>query len=409
MSAASRSENELSSTELVPGSEVGSGPGEKIHFPGLNGLRFVAAFSVLLYHVEAFKSFAQIPNWVSLEFWGALGPYGVVCFFTLSGFLITYLLLEETKRSGTIRIRKFYLRRILRIWPLYYLIVLLGFLALPWVGDLLVHRQVQLPEDPVSTLPLYVFFLPNVAWVVHGIVPFLGPLWSVGVEEQFYLLWPALLRVLKRHALAGILGVIVVMVCLRFILPQVAAALATGPLISRNWQVALGFVWTLKLECMAMGGLAAYVLHRDSRRVLGVLHHPLVQIAALGLILVSLGWGLRYRQFDNLVWGTAFAVVIVNLAANPRSLLRLENPVFDYLGRISFGLYVYHSFVIAGLLLLFRNWSVSDGFLFNSALYVLAVGLTVGISGLSHHFYEAPFLKLKTRYMVVQSSGRADK
>ena len=414
MSVASASENELLSRESAPGPGIAvepaaEDPAGKIHFPGLNGLRFVAAFSVLLYHVEAFKSFAEMPNWISLEFWRALGPYGVVCFFTLSGFLITYLLLEETKRSGTIRIRKFYLRRILRIWPLYYLIVALGFLALPGVSELLVHKQVQLPEDTFSTLPLFVFFLPNMAWVFYGIIPFLGPLWSVGVEEQFYLLWPALLRVLRRHPLAGILGVIAVMLGLRFVLPQVAVALASGPAISRNWQVALAFLWTLKLECMAMGALAAYVLHRDRTWILKVLHHPLTQIAALGLILASLGWGLRYRQFDNVVWGGAFAVLIVNLAGNPKSLLRLENRALDYLGRISFGLYVYHSFVIAGLLLVLRNWMPTDGFLFNSVLYALAAGLTVGLSGLSYRYYESPFLRLKTRYMVVQSSGTADR
>ena len=179
-------------------------------------------------------------------------------------------------------------------------------------------------------------------------------------------------------------------------------------MISRDWQLALAFLWTLKLECMAMGALAAYVLHRDRKRVLRVLHHPLLQIAALGLIVVSLGLGLRYRQFDNLVWGGAFAVLIVNLAGNPKSLLRLENRVLDYLGRISFGIYVFHSFVIAGLLLVLRNWIPTDGFLFNSVLYPLAAGLTVGLSGLSHRYYESPFLRLKTRYMVVQSSGRAD-
>ncbi|MDG2334983.1 MAG: acyltransferase [Myxococcota bacterium] len=380
---------------------------DKVHFPGLNGLRFIAAFSVLLYHVEAFKSMAQLPSWVSMKLWQSLGPYGVVCFFTLSGFLITYLLLVERDRIGTIRVRKFYLRRILRIWPLYYLVVLLGFLALPLASSILVHPQAQLSGNFLERLPLFIFFLPNLAWIVYGIIPFAGPLWSVGVEEQFYLLWPILLRLLGGRTAFGILLVIVVMVSLRFALPMLGAAFSSGPVISRDWQIAMGFLWTLKLECMAAGALAAYALHGNFRRILAFLHHPLTQIGAIALIIASLGLGLRYRQFDNLVWGTAFAVLILNLASNPRSLIKLRGRVLNYLGRISFGIYVYHSFVIAGLLLILRNLMPMEGFLFNFTLYSSATLLTIVIAGLSHRYYESPFLRLKARYMVVPSSGES--
>lgn len=381
--------------------------GERVHFPGLNGLRFVAAFSVLLYHVEAFKSIAMMPNWISLGFWRSLGPYGVVCFFTLSGFLITYLLLEEQNRTGTIRVRKFYLRRILRIWPLYYLIVILGFLALPHAAAILIHPQAGLPDDLLSKLPLFVFFLPNLAWIVYGIIPFAGPLWSVGVEEQFYLTWPLLLRVLGKRVLVGIILVIVIMVSLRFALPPIAASLSSGPMVARNWQIAIGFLWTLKLECMAMGALAAYGLHRNCTRTLAVFYHPVSQVAALALIGVSLTFEVRYRQFDNLVWGAFFAVLILNLASNPKSLIKLRGRALDYLGRISFGIYVYHSFVIALLLLVFKNLIPTEGLVFNGILYSLATCLTILIAGLSHRYYESPFLRLKTRYMVIQSSGES--
>ena len=95
-----------------------------VHFPGLNGLRFWAAFAVFLYHVEWFKARMGWPNLMGeFPFWGRLGPIGVICFFSLSGFLITYLLLEELRYTDTVRVRNFYLRRILRIWPLYYFIL----------------------------------------------------------------------------------------------------------------------------------------------------------------------------------------------------------------------------------------------------------------------------------------------
>jgi peptidoglycan/LPS O-acetylase OafA/YrhL len=368
----------------------------KIHFPGLNGLRFFAAFSVLLYHVEIMKRVAGMPNRIHVPFWNGMGPYGVICFFCLSGFLITYLLLEETKRTGTIRIRKFYLRRILRIWPLYYLIVALGFLLLPLTSDLLTYPR---QGNRFREIALYLVFLPNLGWGT----PLLGPLWSVGVEEQFYLLWPVLMRTLRGRAVIGILGVLVVMVSARYALPRLAIEASSGSHPSNTWRIALDVVWTLKLECMAMGALAAYWLHGGFHKILRILYHPLVQLAALGVIFVSLWQGRNYEEFNNAIWGSAFAVLILNLASNSKSLLRLENRALDYLGRISFGIYVYHSFAIFGALMLLRNFMPTQGVLFNSLLYCLSIGATLLLAAASYRYYESPFLRLKKRHMVIES------
>src|SRR4026208_162751 len=104
-----------------------SEPTERVYFPNLNGLRFIAALLVIMQHIEQIKSMYGIANRWSSPFMQVIGEQGVSLFFVLSGFLITYLMLEEEKKTGTIQIRNFYRRRILRIWPLYFLI---GFLAL---------------------------------------------------------------------------------------------------------------------------------------------------------------------------------------------------------------------------------------------------------------------------------------
>jgi peptidoglycan/LPS O-acetylase OafA/YrhL len=197
------------------------------------------------------------------------------------------------------------------------------------------------------------------------------------------------------------------MLGLRFGLPRIGAAVASPGSDYSSWVTAINFLWTLKLECMAMGALAAYWLHGGFHRILRVLYFPLTQLAALALIFVSLWRNQIYGQFDNVVWGSAFAVLIVNLAANPRSLLKLENRPLDYLGKISFGIYVYHSFAIVGVLLFLRSWMPTQGLLFNGLLYGLAIALTLGLAALSHRYYESPFLRLKIRYMVVRSSGEA--
>jgi peptidoglycan/LPS O-acetylase OafA/YrhL len=377
-----------------------------VHFPGLNGLRFWAAFAVFLYHVEWFKARMGWPNLMGeFPFWGRLGPIGVICFFSLSGFLITYLLLEELRYTDTVRVKSFYLRRILRIWPLYYFILLIGGVcAYSFASSLGLPGGMR--DTWLEEVSLFTFFLPNLAWKLYGVIPFIGPLWSVGVEEQFYLFWPILLRTAKRRAGIAILCFAAVMCSIRFALPWLAAQsdpIAGG---SASWSVGIQFFATLKLECMAMGGLGAFLLQRRSRRALEVLHHRLTQVVAFALLGYFVWRGMPLGALNNTVWGILFSVVVVNLATNPRGLLRLDNRVFNYLGRISFGLYVYHSFAIVGILALLEPWRPRAGIGFHGALYLLSFGLTVLLAALSYRFYESPFLRLKQRHTVIASESR---
>lgn len=103
----------------------------KIYFPNLNGLRFIAAFMVIVYHIEQFLSYFGYQNLTRNPVIKLIGPLGVELFFVLSGFLITYLILAEEKVTKTISIKDFYIRRILRIWPLYYFVGFLAFFVLP--------------------------------------------------------------------------------------------------------------------------------------------------------------------------------------------------------------------------------------------------------------------------------------
>src|ERR1700679_371071 len=109
--------------------------GNALYFPNLNGLRFIAALAVIIHHAEAFRWIFGLPNaWRTVPAIGHLGDFGVVLFFVLSGFLITYLLLEEERVHGRIEVGRFYVRRALRIWPLYYLFVALALFALPYLS-----------------------------------------------------------------------------------------------------------------------------------------------------------------------------------------------------------------------------------------------------------------------------------
>lgn len=176
---------------------------QKIYFPNLNGLRFIAAFLVIIHHIEQIKSSLNLSNyWGGVDktpFIEIIGRLGVVLFFVLSGFLITYLLLAEETVFKEISIKQFYIRRILRIWPLNFLIMILALFVLPNIDIFLLpgFDKVKIQSHLVLKLILFVFFLPNLLLAALGVVPYASHTWSIGNKEQFYLVWPVLLKCFK--------------------------------------------------------------------------------------------------------------------------------------------------------------------------------------------------------------------
>jgi peptidoglycan/LPS O-acetylase OafA/YrhL len=146
---------------------------------------------VIICHLELFKARSGIENSWRNWFVFEAGTAGVDFFFVLSGFLITYLLLQEIDQFGRIQLKKFYIRRILRIWPLYYLVLFVSFFAVPAASVFYIPGYSdQLYEGFLPKLFFSVLLMPNVALFLYGEIPYASPLWSVGVEEQFYLFWP---------------------------------------------------------------------------------------------------------------------------------------------------------------------------------------------------------------------------
>ena len=137
---------------------------DKIYFPNLNGLRFIAALLVIIHHLEQLLSAFGLKNYWDNPVIESIGGLGVELFFVLSGFLISYLLFTEEQRTSTISIKNFYIRRVLRIWPLYYLIGFLAFFLLPNISmfDIPVWGD-QLSANYDLSLLLYILFLPTVS------------------------------------------------------------------------------------------------------------------------------------------------------------------------------------------------------------------------------------------------------
>lgn len=376
---------------------------KSIHLPGLNGVRFWAAFLVLLDHLELFKPYFGITPFWSEAHSAHLGRTGVTVFFVLSGFLITYLLLQETDLGG-ISIRNFYVRRILRIWPLYYLIVALCFFVVPYIGILHVEGYAEpVHNDLAAKLFLFVAMMANVAFVVLPTVPFGNVLWSVAVEEQFYLFWPHLMKragnVLR--AMLVVLGV--------YMLAKLVLVVLLGRLDGHWMGILLHLLDRTRFSSMIIGAIGAYAVHAAWEPLLSFFFRPLVQLLAWAAMLLGTivpGRRAIFGVIGNELTSAVVIVLLLNLAFNARSIIRLENPVLDRLGRISYGLYVYHLFAVVlctrAFVPLYAAYP-NEASLLGALLLIATTVLAAGIAQLSYQYFELPFLRKKKAYSAIIS------
>src|SRR2546421_4616713 len=226
---------------------------EKIFFPNLDGLRFISFFLVFLYHSYlTFFNNIRDKSPDAFDYIQRLfqhGNLGVNFFFVLSGFLITYLLIKEKEYTGTIHVRNFYVRRVLRIWPLFYLCVFIGFVAFP-----LIKKFTGQPSHEIAQPVYYLFFANNFdfmhSWPNKPDATLLSVLWSVAVEEQFYLTWPLILSVVPFRYYKFVFPVIM-------LFSLVFRAFHSG---FDEHEYAIRYFHTFSLiGDMALGGLFAYL------------------------------------------------------------------------------------------------------------------------------------------------------
>ena len=282
---------------------------ERIYFPELDGLRFVAFMMVYLFHGGVPQPIAS--HLIGRRAAAALrenGGFGVQLFFILSGYLIATLLLREEARYGRISLRAFWIRRILRIWPLYYLVVAIGFGLIPAI-----ERQIMTPgyRDMlrIHLIP-FLAFLGN--WSMALVTPlpdWLSILWSVCVEEQFYLIVPLLIALVAR----------------RYRLPLVAALIA-GSIAVRSYcahryesQLMIVFNTFAQFDTLLSGVLLALCLgwDRDRPRLtrwLRWLQWPLYVVFGWLLCQPHLAHGTPWHRTWDYVWVWLCGVGVVMVA-----------------------------------------------------------------------------------------------
>ena len=338
------------------------------YFPALDGLRCFSIAAVIWHH--------STPR--PLEGILGRGHLGVRLFFAISGLLITTLLLRERRRSGTIDLLKFWARRTLRIFPLYYA-VLLGFvvfaLCMPVTSPVRAHFFTNLP-----------FFASHTSnWFINYNVPhpvLFAFAWSLSTEEQFYLCLPLVVRRLSsRTAMAALIATLIVV-------DQLAERQMLAPLLpphSRAEVIVTSFVASI-----GFGALFAVLLDDDRGfRWLGSwLSHRLSVAALLGLVVVWLVWfPPHFVLFEAAL---ALFVTACALCTDSRIVRWLSSPPLCHIGRVSYGMYLFHVPIIGALKRMIPSIAKQP-----AALFPLAMLATTLLATVSHRYFESKLLAMR--------------
>lgn len=388
-----------------PTSAFASVKKEKVFFPNLDGLRFFSFFAVFLYHtyLTFFNNVKETSpgTFKFVSFFFQNGNMGVNFFFVLSGFLITFLLIKEKEFKGTIHVGNFYIRRILRIWPLFYMCVFIGFVVFPII------KQMSGGTPNEIAQPIYYLVFANNfdfmhTWPVKPDATILSVLWSVAVEEQFYLTWPVILSLVPyRYYRLVFLAIMTLSLVFR--------SFHTG-LDDHDFGIRYFHTFSL-IGDMAFGGLLAYYCSHNTafKRFVTNMNRLQISMIYLGALAVTL---FRHQLFDmspatvvieRLVISFFFGMIIVEQCYAERSFFKMGNfKLISKLGIYTYGLYCLHllGFVAADIALNkagLNKTSVGVA----AAACVLALVLAVIISLASYHLYEKWFLKLKDKFAFI--------
>jgi peptidoglycan/LPS O-acetylase OafA/YrhL len=374
-------------------------PGPRIYFPELDGLRFIAFLMVYLFHGGLPRGMvSRLIGRTAADALADNGGYGVQLFFILSGYLITALLLREEARFGRIDLRAFWVRRILRIWPLYYLIVVVGFFLLPGLEGHWRHPGYA-QTLRIHLLP-FLGFLGNWSMALVSPIPYdwLSVLWSVCVEEQFYLLVPLLIAWVGARYRRP------------FVATLVAGAIAIRWVCASRYgsQLLVVFNTFAQFDTLGSGVLLALFLGWQGdrprlKRWLRWLQWPLYVAAGWVMAQPHLGHGSTWHRTWDFVWVWLCGVGIVMVAVWGKGWLRaaLSYSRLVWLGKISYGLYMYHEIALWARARLYERlpWFANK----EELLSIGALALTIGLAALSYYAYERKFLELKRAWTRVPS------
>lgn len=344
---------------------------------GFDGIRGLAALSVIFTHLHIFK-YLRDEGYLSHGFvYSIEGAVGVQAFFVLSGFLITYLLIKESCKTGEVSLYNFYIRRTLRIFPLYFLVLTL-------VIFLHIFGEHVTNWVSIAFASFYSYnFIPKSSYS-----SLLGHTWSLAVEEHFYLIWPFMFIGLAYNA-KKLLSVLIVFIFTSFALALLLSSWewANSHFIIRRWSFIAGVY-------IAFGCLLSLLIFSHPKRDIFRKYLSMRLTLLIGIFFwFSAVWitGLNYFV-DQYIRGFGLAIVIVWIYLNQQSIITkfLEIAPLRYIGVVSYGVYMYQGFFLSTgpHRLPDQTWPPNQS---------LGLILLIVVAPLSYHFFEKPITNLKSK------------
>ena len=358
----------------------------KTHIKNFDALRTIAFLCVFMSHMFINTQGTFIDG--ELLKWSKIGIIGVDFFFVLSGFLITWIAINNPDK--TFSFRSFIKKRILRIAPLYLLMVLIGYLF-----NLLSLNEIIQPINNLPSIGYYLFLISNFynAYFDHDYLFFLVILWSIAVEMQFYFCWGLILKFFRKKLLLFIGVFIGVSILFKsyFLLIEPDAN-----------QVYFNFFSVM--GNFGVGGFFAYAVvqkHRWINLILnkGFLARQLIYFFTLGLISFNFFYSNPiFGIFSKYIILLLFGLILVLLGFSTQKTKSKENTLLGRLGKISYGMYCYHGLVVTIAIKLITYFEVGrDGILSLFVYPFVMLLMTIILSALSYRFFEGVFLSLKEK------------
>jgi peptidoglycan/LPS O-acetylase OafA/YrhL len=364
------------------------------YFENLDGLRFFCFLSVFFFHSfhtddNAIKS-SPVYHFFKVTLFGN-GFLGVNFFFVLSGFLITYLLIKEKKANNNIQIVRFWIRRILRIWPLYFACVFYGFVIFPYTKMI----AGAVPNENAN-IWYYLGFVSNFDYIHKGLpdATGLGVLWSVSIEEQFYLVWPVILSFFSVK---------------KFWIPLLLILIGSLVFRAINDVPVLHEMHTLScIGDMALGGMGAWLILESAYCRTKIEALPrwfiitiYVAFATVFLyrdeFLLSNYW---LRIFERLIISSIMLLIILEQCFAKNSFYKMGRfKIPSRLGLVTYGLYCIHFIIISIFVGITKKLGI------NTHVWqvvfiepVISLLITIPVCLFSYRYFETPFLKLKEKF-----------
>jgi peptidoglycan/LPS O-acetylase OafA/YrhL len=371
---------------------------EKQIIPNLNALRFISALFVFLIHYFNYINYKQTYDQPIIRFIYqniiSKGSLGVNFFFVLSGFLITHLLIKERELTGTISLKSFYYKRILRIWPVYFFVFFIAFIFYPLFSNNF-SLQVFLEHAP-----WYIGFIGNLdrAYTAFSGMgcDLAGIMWSISVEEQFYIFWPAIFILLPLKRLP-----ILLIIC-------IAGSLLFRLTYFSNEHLLYFHTFSVMNDILVgcLGAALLKLIPTIKKHITNASNHSIILLYLSFTIYVVFQKEIcnAFNVIDvlnRLIISIFFILIIFHQSYSLKGFKAGKIPYFENLGIISYGFYAYHLISIMFLQKLLIVLKIDYSYLW-AYFYpgmALCLGISLTISKLSFKYLESPFLRLKDEYI----------